>query len=241
MTLCEQKNLSIETIKQLLDQGADPNSVEESDWTPLHILCYDPQIDQICFHTTRIEIISSYNPLTEEAIKLLIENSANVNVETDWGETPLHLIFHNPSIEVVKLLLDNNANPNITDKKIMTPLHIACNSNSSVEVIKVLLCSFFPKNMEKKIQSYFCCMKWYSKKIKQNIPKPIQRIILNIMFYDPVNNLKKYIKSTSKTRKTCFNYAEEHDNQETLNFLNELINRLEHGNIIEIWQFLNSK
>ena len=108
---------NVESIKLLLDQGADVNIQHNYGYTPLYTACSNNSV---------------------ESVKLLILNGANVNIPDNYGRTPLHLACRYNSVEIVKLLLYNGANVNIQDNKGFTPLHLACFSNS-VGSVKLLL------------------------------------------------------------------------------------------------------
>ena len=59
-----------------------------------------------------------------EAVKLLVEEGADVNQKpSDGGSTVMSAVF-NSFPEILKYLLENNANRNTTDKKGMSPLNL---------------------------------------------------------------------------------------------------------------------
>src|SRR5690606_12437976 len=77
-----------------------------------------------------------------EAIKLLIDNGANINLQNKNGKTALmiavaNIISHNLLIEKVKLLI--NANVNLQDENGKTALTYALNVDSPIEVIRLLI------------------------------------------------------------------------------------------------------
>lgn len=74
-----------------------------------------------------------------EAIKVLLENEADVNVQTDFLNcTPLHYLVKEANVEVVKLLLDHEANVNVKDTLHKIPLSEAI-EDGKFEVVQLLL------------------------------------------------------------------------------------------------------
>jgi len=102
-----------ETVKHLLDGGADPNTPDEKGFTPLYWAAASGHRD---------------------IAKLLLDKGADPNAKTKTdGLTPLHaaanhlkgLSKHAGCLEVVKLLIAKGADPNAKAKHDETPLHIA--------------------------------------------------------------------------------------------------------------------
>ena len=61
-----------------------------------------------------------------EAVKLLLENGADVNAKEEGEDlTALHLASYEGHLEIVKLLLENGANVNAQDKNGKTALYYA--------------------------------------------------------------------------------------------------------------------
>ena len=63
-------------------------------WTPLHIAITKKHF---------------------EIVKLLVENEADVNVETVFNWTPLHFAIRDGHLEIIKLLITNGAKVNLID------------------------------------------------------------------------------------------------------------------------------
>ena len=80
--------------------------------------------------------ICRYN--ASKCLKVLFDQGINVNIQDNWGNTPLHCACCNNSVESVKLLILNGAKTDIQDNHGRTPLHGAC-YNISVESVKLLL------------------------------------------------------------------------------------------------------
>jgi hypothetical protein len=116
---------NIETVKLLLENGADVNAKDVIGWTPL--------------------MMSSRYSNTDsniQTVKLLLENGADVNAKYDKGWTPLMLASRysttDSNIQTVKLLLENGANVNLKNNAGWTPLILA-SKNSNTETVKLLL------------------------------------------------------------------------------------------------------
>ncbi|XP_011270593.1 hypothetical protein CAOG_08922 [Capsaspora owczarzaki ATCC 30864] len=86
---------TLEHIRQLLDEGADPNARDNAQWTPLH-------------EATRYG--------TTDVCRLLIERDADVTAAGDGGVTALHYASHyHGNLELVALLLQHGADPRAKD------------------------------------------------------------------------------------------------------------------------------
>lgn len=98
-----------ETVKVLLDNGADVNAREEAGYTSL-------------MRAVTLEYVS--------IIKLLLDAGADVNARNDWGETVLmHAVLSNHT-NVVGMLLKAGANTDAADNKGRTALDIALEGRS---------------------------------------------------------------------------------------------------------------
>lgn len=110
----------LEKIQELLDNGEDVNSRNESGETALHWSAYHSRTDVMQF---------------------LIEREADVNAKDKFGRTPLMVavsIDSGEEIELINFLLMKGADPNLRDQWNNTALHIAAGVGSP-EVIKALL------------------------------------------------------------------------------------------------------
>ena len=134
---------SIETVKILLEHGANVNTRDTYDKT---VLMYASK--------------SSKKNNTEDIVKLLLKYKADVNMQDAYGETALLLstIYSNTysSKETVEELLKHGANPNIADY-FGTPL-VWCieklKETSSKEVIKILV--KYNADVEYKCMDKYC-------------------------------------------------------------------------------------
>ena len=129
---------NLKQMKQLLDQCVSPDVrfpdgqyVNEDGFTWFQ----PPDIDY-GFGLTPLHA-AAYSNCTE-AISLLLDNGANINIKDNIGTTPLHNAANKNYTEVVKLLLTKGALVNLQNHNGWTPLHFAA-FRSNVDVIFLLL------------------------------------------------------------------------------------------------------
>ena len=73
-----------------------------------------------------------------DAVRLLLDNGADINLVDDDGTTPLITVCWDSHVDAARLLLDNGADVNRANKKGTTPLFIAC-QEGYVNVARLLL------------------------------------------------------------------------------------------------------
>ena len=111
-------NGELERVKELIGQGADPNSIDQDGRTAL--------------------MFASFNGHTE-TVRLLLDEGAEVGTRDAMGRTALLYASTGPFAETVKLLLDHHADPNIVDHdEHFSPLMHAA-AEGQLEVVKLLL------------------------------------------------------------------------------------------------------
>jgi ankyrin repeat protein len=107
---------SIDTMKLLLDAGADVNAANRRRSTPLHWSLHD-----------------------EAKVRLLLTRGAAINAKQVEGRTPLYIAASmGQGASLVKLLLNDGANPSLATANGMTPL-MAASVRGDVETMKLLV------------------------------------------------------------------------------------------------------
>lgn len=75
-----------------------------------------------------------------EEIEAELANGADVNIQDEYGETPLHNLFYNDDVdpETVRLLLDNGADVTIENEEGMTPIDLARDMGQGPAIIELM-------------------------------------------------------------------------------------------------------
>ena len=121
--LFECENISIETIKYLVENKCDLKKTNEFNDSFLHLACENKEI-------------------SIETIKYLVENKILIRSRGYNDNTPLHLacLNENISLETIKYLVENKCETNLINRIDETPLHLAClNEYTSIEIIQFLI------------------------------------------------------------------------------------------------------
>jgi len=118
----------IESVKRLLEKGANVNLSDKNGQTPLLITARggcarEELIDQRIFTKTASSTWIHLDPnICAEIAQLLINYGANLQARDLRGQTPLHLSVHNSGTQTAKVLILNGADINAKDKYGRTPL-----------------------------------------------------------------------------------------------------------------------
>ena len=118
-------------MTQLLNQGANPNALNNCKYTALHFVLY-------------VYNSNTNKDLVLDAIRLLMKYHAEIDILNRKGESPLYLALrtvpaNKQKLEIIHELLKLGANPN--SKKIsngITLLHLAA-KNLNIEIMRKLL------------------------------------------------------------------------------------------------------
>ena len=144
----------LEIVKLLLAHQANPNE-SASDATPLGLAVRNRNAEMVkALIAAGADVNAKGVPLDGGNIlvplayaarvgdlalaRILLQNKADINVQDDFGYTPLHSTALAANAEMVKLLLENGADPNIKDKLGNTPLLIYAQLNE-IQITELLL------------------------------------------------------------------------------------------------------
>jgi ankyrin repeat protein len=119
----DSQEQGVSTALLLLERGVDVNARDKKDWTSLHRAAFEGRV---------------------EVAHVLLDHGSNANLETDEGETALHIVSRGKYISqeqgdvTARLLLEHGVDVNARQKAGWTSLHLAA-FNGRVEVAQVLL------------------------------------------------------------------------------------------------------
>jgi ankyrin repeat protein len=142
---------SVESMRLLLDAGADPNAVNKAGASPLMWCAGDAAKVKLlltCGASVHAVAEAGRTPLhmtayydgSAEVARLLIAKGADVNARDKGGFSVLEVASQNNNLGVARLLLENNAAVNTADMLGQTPLHMAAGSGSqSGDLVRLLL------------------------------------------------------------------------------------------------------
>ena len=142
---------SLESMRILLDAGADPNTANAFAATPLMWCAGDAaKVELLLSKGAKVNVRSSLGrtPLliaaaydgATEAARLLIKKDADVNARDKSGMSVLEQAASSNHIDLVRLLLEKGANVNAKDDGGYTPLLSAAgNGDRNAELVKLLL------------------------------------------------------------------------------------------------------
>ena len=150
---CESSPQS-ESIKLLLEMGADPNISDAEGYTSLHAAvlgnCTRDTLQEIVAHKAYLNNQNIDNQTAlwlacslsqQDSVKFLLEAGSYPNMADDEGYTSLHSAVHGGcSKKTIRTLIDYGADVNATTKRKQTALLLAC-EKKNVDIINVLLTS----------------------------------------------------------------------------------------------------
>src|SRR5579863_760014 len=142
---------SLDSMRLLLDAGADPNVPNNFDATPLMWCAGDAaKVRLLLSKGAKADarsklgrtplLIAAYNDGAIEAARLLLEKGADVNARDKSGVSVLELAAAANNIELARILIAKGANVNNADELGFTPLlDAAGNGDHNAEMVKLLI------------------------------------------------------------------------------------------------------
>ena len=149
----------LDIIQLILHHGADVDTVDNDGSTPLHLAIPEVGLESFDVSLGSSEGSSEGSPGSSdvnlianafdfgaseiaeaslEAVRLLLEHGANVDLPNHMGQTVLHIASRYGDLGIIKRLLDHNANVDALDLDGSTPLHLAI-SEAHLETVRILL------------------------------------------------------------------------------------------------------
>lgn len=140
-------NINIDTVRRLIDEGANVNATDGDRMTPLHHAPVTNQLDVAALlierganvnlvdfdGTTALHFAAYYN--TPEIMEALLNSGADIDAIDRLGSTPLMIAVINEWKEIVTFLVNKGANVNIVDVKGETSLHFAAYDSDLMELL----------------------------------------------------------------------------------------------------------
>ena len=142
---------SLDSMRLLLDAGADPNVANNVDATPLMWCAGDAaKVRLLLSKGAKADarsklgrtplLIAAYNDGAIEAARLLLEKGADVNARDNGGTSVLELAAFANNIELARILIAKGANVNNVDELGFTPLlDAAGNGDHNAAMVKLLI------------------------------------------------------------------------------------------------------
>ena len=144
--------VSTQTVKAIIEHGADVNAMNNRGQTPLWFACCDGQKDLVmllldrgadpnihdknedsCLHA------AIHGHCSMETVQAIIDHGAQVNAVNKDGATPLLFACSTAQANAVNLLLNTKADPNIAYADGDTSLHAAIAADCTKETIHELI------------------------------------------------------------------------------------------------------
>ncbi len=123
--------------QRIVASGANINSKDALDRTPLHLAAFYGRTKTIAFliengaevdakdHIGMTPLHAAVISGRRQSVQLLLEKQANIHTQTESGQTALHLSAATGQPRLTRFLIEQGANPNQKDLDGKTPLYYA--------------------------------------------------------------------------------------------------------------------
>lgn len=136
----------IDKVKELLQQGADPNIPGLIGETPLITASMNGHLDvvKLLFEwdpnikNKERALVQASMSGHKNVVEFLLDRGANINYKSKFDENPLIYASALGRLDVVKLLLGRGADPNVTNRGNINALYYSC-TGKYLHVAKLLL------------------------------------------------------------------------------------------------------
>ncbi|MCE5316095.1 MAG: ankyrin repeat domain-containing protein [Parachlamydia sp.] len=143
-----------DAVVALLDNGADVNRADKKGRTPLHVACSAVDVDalrKLIDEAKGRHFWLFYNSTPKiAAVRLLIDQGADVNRADEKGCTPLHVACRAADVDTVWLLIEKGAEINRQDKDGCSPLHMASSNPAILRILIINGAKVDLKNIEQR-------------------------------------------------------------------------------------------
>ena len=155
---CQNKNISLDSLKLFVENKAHLNIKDDKDETPLHFAVSTFSSEMIKLLLESKSFVSCKNTIGNtplhcsflgekielNTIKSLIESKSTINSNNKTKNTPLHLACSKSytPLDVVEFLIENKAKVNSLNQDMKTPLHLALENGVSNEILKILISNY---------------------------------------------------------------------------------------------------
>ena len=135
---------------ELIENGANPNAIDEYGKNPLHCAAQNGHTDIVVALTEKRANIYTTDEFGQtplhyaaknghtETVLALIEKDANIYTTTPFGITPLHYAAKNGHTETTLALIEKGPDVNATSHNSKTPLYLAAKKGHTQIVLKLI-------------------------------------------------------------------------------------------------------
>ena len=150
LLLVAVKNNDYTKVKELLEDGVDPNFIDTDDNSLLHYAAYNSykKIVDLLLKYGADPNIKNRNNITPlwyasgmhhpDVVRLLLDSGADPNIKSFINTSPLSVAFEKNDVDTVKILLDYGADPNEHTHQ-LDPILCVASKNNDLDMVRLLL------------------------------------------------------------------------------------------------------